>query len=272
MSLFNLLNQNPAMSNSKGNAFPLWYVDNNFEIFAVANDGSSQSKSKSSFASKVAVSEDGTVWALSVTPDPDGGGAKLFWSNGDGNWTEINTPDPGGVGISGYTGSSCIYNDWDGNLRSMNTDGTSSVLFNAGETPLVEAAYGGGMIWCLKPPSAGQIPVLSYSSDNGSSWKEFAGDIYPYGLSVSYNGDCYATDQNFNPMYYSKDGSSSASAGSGIDGKTLSIAFANWCFALGIDANENGNLIYEWQDEAGGTFRATAARGMSIAASYYLNE
>jgi hypothetical protein len=235
----------------------------------LTHSGASNSKSKSDFASKVAISEDGTVWALSLTPDPDGGGAKLFWSDGDGNWTEINTPDPGGVGISGYTGSSCIYTDWDGNLRSMDTNGTSSILFQGDSTPILEAAYGGSMIWALKSPKAGEIPVLSYSSDKGSTWNTFAGNVYPYGLSVSYQGDCYAIDQNFNPMYYSKDGSSSGSAGSGLDGKALTIAFANWCFALSIDANQDGNLIYEWQDEAGGTFRATAARGMSIAASYY---
>ena len=77
------------MSNQKGNQYPLWGINNNYEVFVLKTDGSTETMSKNDFAMDIAVSEDGTVWVLSTEPDPDGGGAKIYWSNGDNTWNEI---------------------------------------------------------------------------------------------------------------------------------------------------------------------------------------
>ena len=130
------------MSNSKGNTYPVWGVNPDFQVFAVDKSGTVHSKSKVDFAYSVAVSEDGTVWALSSTPDPDGGGSKIFWSNGDGNWTEINTSDPGGVRIAGGQNDTCIYLTWDGDLRLLDTNTNNKSIYN--NPSLVEFDYGGG--------------------------------------------------------------------------------------------------------------------------------
>lgn len=256
------------MSNSKGNAFPLWGINIDYQVFAVDTSGNVHSKSKRDFAYSVAVSEDGTVWALSIAPDPDGGGSKLFWSDGDGNWTEINTSDPGGVRVCGGQNDTCIYSTGNGDLRLLDTNTNNKLIYS--NPSLVEFDYGGGILWGILPNKEGGIPTLHYSDSNNINWKEFAGSVSPYGLSANYEGNCAATF-SFNPMVYSKDGSSSYSGGSGLEGKAMQATFKNWNFVLSIEANENGNLIYEWVDEQGGSFEQTNARASQIAASYHKN-
>lgn len=254
------------MSNSKGNAYPVWGVNINFQVFAVDASGKVHAKSNENFATSVAISEDGTVWALSITPDPDGGGAKLFWSNGDGQWTEIDTPDPGGIQVSGAKDDTCLYLTYDGELRLLDTNANNKVFYT--NEYLVEFDYGGGMIWALFPDKPGGMATLHYSDYNTLDWKEFEGQVYPFSLSVSYSGDCYGVN-DFNPMYYSKDGKSSGSAGSGLDRETVQISFKNWTYALSTDINSEGNLICEWVDTKGGTFEGIGVRGSRIAASYF---
>ncbi len=254
------------MSNSKGNQYPVWGINFNYEVFAVDTNGHANTMSDANFAMKVAISEDGTVWALSTTPDPDGGGSKLFWSNGDGNWTEINTADPGGVSISGGEGDKCYYLTYDGEIRSMDTSGNSTAVYQGNY--IVDFDYGAGMFWAIMPEQAGGIPCLQYTSASDISWKAFHGNPEPFSISADYQGNCIAI-AGFDPVYYSKDGTSTGSAGAGVAGKALQISAKNWTFLVSTDANANGNLLYEWQDIAGGTFEALAARGMSVAASYY---
>ena len=168
------------MANTKGNAYPLWIIKPNYEVFAVNTDQSTVSKSNDNFALSIAIAEDGTVWVLSLTPDPDGGGSKLFWSDGDGNWNEINTSQIQVVLVSaGYTGSSCIVfglrivycERWD-------TDGTSTVLYNNPEIPLFNVEYGGGMIWACRSPKQSETPVLSYLFRPGKNLERFLWKFY----------------------------------------------------------------------------------------------
>ena len=133
------------MSNQKGNQYPLWFISNNYQVFAGDSSGKAHSMSDQMFAMDISISEDGTVWVLSTTPDPDGGGSKLFWSDGDSNWNEINTPDPGGVAIAGGTGSSCYYLDYDSNIRTMDTNGASNVVYSKNYVESID--YGGGYFW-----------------------------------------------------------------------------------------------------------------------------
>jgi predicted heme/steroid binding protein len=255
------------MSNSKGNNFPLWGVNNAYQVFAVDNSGAVKTMSKENFAFSVSVSADGTVWALSTTPDPDGGGAKIFWSNGDDQWNEINTPDPGALRIAGAEGDTCLYLTYDGEVRLLDTNSNNKVYYK--NQSLIDFDYGEGMIWGIFPEKPGDIPTLHYSDYNNLNWKEFAGNISPYSISVGYAGDCYGI-QDLSPKYYSKDGQSTGSAGAGLDGKSLQISFKNWSYVLSTDANLDGNLVYEWVDTQGGVFQATAVRGISIAASYHV--
>ena len=254
------------MSNSKGNQYPVWGINTNYQVFAINTDGHANTMSDINFAMRVVISEDGIVWALSYTPDPDGGGAKLFWSNGDANWTEINTADPGGVRISGGEGDKCYYLTYDGEIRSMDTSGNSTSVYKGNY--IVDFDYGADMFWAIMPEQAGGIPCLQYTHAAAISWKAFQGNPEPYSISTDYQGNCIAI-ADFNPVYYSKDGSSTGSAGGGVAGRALQISAKNWTFLVSTDANTDGNLSYEWQDIAGGTFEAMSVRGMSVAASYY---
>ena len=128
----NIFIKNPLiffkMANSKGNQYPNWTISNQGEVFAIDTTNTATSKSKKDFAASIGVSEDGTIWAISYEPDPDGGGSKLYWSNGDGNWTEIDTPDPGGIYQStGADNEGCIYKTFDGLLIRMTTQCQSKI-------------------------------------------------------------------------------------------------------------------------------------------------
>ena len=254
------------MSNSKGNQYPLWGISISYQVFAVNTDGHATTMSNVSFAMSMAVSEDGTVWVLSTTPDPDGGGSKLFWSNGDGNWTEINTTDPGGVSIAGGEGDKCYYLTSDSEIRSMDTSGNSVSIYKGNY--IADFDYGGGMFWALMPEQSGGAPYLQYTPASAISWKVFQGKPQPASISANYQGNCLAVT-SADPVYYSKDGSSTNSAGAGVAGKAFIISAKNWTFLLSTDVNSEGNLLYEWQDIAGGTFLPMSVRGMKLAASYY---
>lgn len=256
------------MANTKGNAYPLWGVNSNYQIFAAGTNHQEIAMSNEGFAMDIAVSEDGTVWALSTVPDPDGGGAKLFWGNGSSEWTEISTSDPGGISIAGYLADSCLYLDMAGNLRSMNTAGESKLLFQ--NDSLIDFDYGGGYLWAVFPKAAGEIPVLQFSpSSPALQFKVFSGDVSPISLAVDYDGNAHGV-VDYSPMTYSKDGHSAFSAGADANDETLAITFKNWAYILSTDVNENGNVVSIWEDEAGGLFKKTNLRASVIETTYYL--
>lgn len=254
------------MSNSKGNQYPVWGINDKDQVFAVDTNGTTHNMSNENFASSIGIAEDGTVWVLSMIPDPDGGGARLFWSNGDSIWNEINTPDPGGVDISGGLGSNCFYRTFDGEIRTMSTGGTGRSYYNGKYISAFD--YGGGMVWALMPETEGGIPCLQFANVDVLQWKPFAGNPEPSSISVDYQGNCQAIN-DADPVYYSKDGVSTGSSGTGVNGKAFIISSKTWTFLMSTELNENGNLFYEWQDIAGGTYMPMAARGSRIAASHY---
>ncbi|MEM7574609.1 MAG: hypothetical protein AAF433_17015 [Bacteroidota bacterium] len=255
------------MANTKGNAYPLWGVNSNYQIFAADTNHQEIAMSNEDFAMDVAVSEDGTVWALSTVPDPDGGGAKLFWGNGTNQWKEINTSDPGGVSIAGYLGDSCLYKDTAGNLRSMNTAGESKLLFH--NPALIDFDYGGGYLWAVFPKATGEIPILQFaSSSNDLQFKVFSGDVSPTSIAVDYAGNGHGV-VDYSPMTYSKDGHSAFSAGADANGATLAITYKNWSYILSTDVNEHGNVVCIWEDQAGGLFQKTNLRASVIETTYY---
>ena len=115
------------------------------------------------------------------------------------------------------------------------------------------------------------MPKLYYSSAGVLSWNAFAGDPQPNSISVGYQGNCYAVDEQGDPVYYSTDGSSSGSAGGGAQGKGLQISFKNWNYLLTNNYSPTtfGNLVYVWEDTQGGEFKATAVTAMKVLATYH---
>lgn len=257
------------MANSKGNAYPLWMITNRFQIQSVDSQQTVTNHSNENFAMEVGISEDGTVWILSTEPDPDGGGAKVYWSNGDNNWNEITTSDPGGVQICGYTGSSCIILTGQGQLLSIDTDGSSQELFSYSDGFVAEFDYGGGKIWAILSTKHGDIPCLHYADAGSSlSWNKVGDEVYNiYSLSVGQSGRCFGTE-DYKPVYYDTDGTN-GSAGAFGNHNALSISVKNGNFVLSADADYDGNLVYEWTTENEGSYSATNLRAMRLCATYY---
>lgn len=253
------------MSNSKGNTYPALVISNDYQVFGIDSQQQKHSLSNTDFAMDIGISEDGTIWVLSLTPDPDGGGARIFWSNGDGNWNEISTSDPGGIRISGGSGSSCYYLTSEGVIRTLDTNGTSSVYDSSNY--YLEFDYGGGYVWAVFSKN-GHIPQLYFSEASNLSWKAFNGEPQPFSISVNYQGNCVAVN-DFSPITYSKDGSSTYSPGSGADSKTIQISSKSWTYLVSIDANAEGNLLFSWVDQQGGMFEQMAVRAYKVLATHY---
>jgi len=251
---------------ANGNNYPAWLISNENELFTLNPDGSTTSRSEKGFAKDVGIAEDGTVWVLANEPDPDGGGGKIFWGSGDGNWTEVQTKDPGGAKISGYTGSKCIYLTNDGFVISMDTNNQSAVVFELSEA--FDFDYGGGFFWGIFSDKEGEKPILHLAKEGGQ-WTEFQGDVTPTSLSVNYNGDCYAVLDN-DPMGFESDGKTSFNDGdTNSDGKTLQITFKNTYYLLSTNCTEQGNEVMVWEDVDGGTWKSTGAFAAKVISTWY---
>ncbi len=255
------------MANSKGNAYPLWIISNNQQVQSVDSKQTVTNQSNEGFALEIGISEDGTVWVLSTDPDPDGGGAKVFWSNGDNNWNEIATSDPGGMQICGYTGSSCLIMSGNGQLMSIDTDGSSNVIYDTGI--ILDFDYGNGLIWAIMAENAGDIASLHYTKTNTPlSWTKVGDDVYDLlSLSVNEAGRCFGVEGP-KPVYYDTDGST-GSAGAFGDHIAISISVKNGNFVLSNDGKPEGNLLYEWTSESGGTYSSMNIRAAKICSTYY---
>ena len=258
------------MSNSKYNCYPAILISNTYQVHGWNPDQSTNDLSDPGFASAVAISDDGTLWAISTTPDPDGGGGKLYWSDVGAEWNEISTNDPGGIAITGGSGSSCYFLTTSGAIWTMDTNGTGKKVFD--DHLVIEMDAGGGYIWVIMSENGG-IPALYYSPIGATfNFQKFPiGDnATPYSLSVNFEGNCFAVE-NDNPVYYGKDGTSKGSAGTGLDGKAMAISNKKNNFALSIyDTNSDGNLIYEWTTQNQGSYSATSTRTNTILSTYYV--
>jgi len=259
------------MSNAKGNVYPFLIISQDYQVIGVQSDGKQTPLSEKNFAGNFGISEDGTIWVLSLTADPDGGGAKLFWSNGDSKWNEINTSDPGGIIISGGAGDSCYFITAMDELWSMNPQGQGQKLYDGAN--IYSMDYGGNFLWAVLSDKPGEIPALHFaSSDSPTSWTKFdmGNASSPFSISVGYEGNCYGVADG-NPMYYSNDGHSSGSAGGGADGIALETSFKKWNYLLtaNIDIQGTpGNEIMKWVDTQGGIFQTTNVYAYKVLATY----
>lgn len=251
-----------------GNNYPLWAIGANNQILALdPSTNTFVTKSDNDFAFDLSVSEDGIVWVISTIPDPNGG-AKIFWSPGDGTWKEMQKPTKEATSISGTTHNNCIYISESGDIIQLNTDGTSRTIIYG--SVITEIDYGGGYYWAIFPTQPGGIPCLQLApvSAGNLMWTPFAGNPIPNSLSVSYYGDCYAVN-DFTSMFYSKDGKTTAVSGAGANGMALQVTFKNTYYLLSTNANSNGNEIMIWVDQQGGIWQDTGLRAIKISSSYY---
>ncbi|MEM9548526.1 MAG: hypothetical protein AAGA77_21250 [Bacteroidota bacterium] len=257
------------MGNTKGNAYPLWIINNEGMVQSVDSQQKLTNQSKSDFAIDIGISEDGTVWVLSNEADPDGGGARVYWSNGDSTWNEIATKDPGGIMICGYTGSSCLILTDSGSLLNIQTDGSSALIYAEGSNYMAEFAYGGDKIWAMMNTKEGDIPSLHYANlGDFTTWHSVGDEVYYLNsLSVGQTGRCFGIEDDL-PVYYDTDGST-GSAGSMGSHFAINISVKNGNFVLSADGNPNGNLVYEWTSYNEGSYSAMNIRAFKICATYY---
>ena len=113
---------------------------------------------------------------------------------------------------------------------------------------------------------------MHYAQTGGDtlSFSAFEGNPTPYSISASYSGDCNGV-ANFDPLYYSKDGKSSGSSGSGADGKALQVSSKNWTYLVSTEIGPNNdNIIMAWVDTQGGIYENTSFEGIRVAATYNL--
>jgi hypothetical protein len=256
------------MPNTNGNIYPLWMVSADDQVFARDDQGNLLGKSNVNFARDISLSEDGIVWLLSNTPDPDGGG-KIFWGTGDGNWNEINTKAPGAVRIAGAGPSTCLYIAPDQSIWNINTNGESKQIYNS--SPVYDLDTGGGFTWALMAPQPGKQPALYYTSFGVSplEWHPFEGSPSPANFSVAYNACCYGVVNN-NVVFFSSDGKTSNPYGTGAGNQALRVSFKNWMALVSTRASEKGNEVMLWKDVNGGTYYDAGFTAARVASSYYL--
>ena len=254
-------------TNVNGNIYPVWGINSDNQVFAVDANNAVHLLSDVNFAEVIAISESGIIWAISGVPDPDSGSV-LYWSKGDGNWTAAGNV-PGAVILTGGAGDGAVYGTEDGQIWTVTPDSYGEKIDDIQD--LQELDYGGGNLWAVFPEKPGGPACLQFTNTSQipAVWKPFAGSPNVSGISANYSGDCYAAS-DFNPMFYSQDGQSSNSAGSGANGATLALTFKNTFYLLSTSADENGNKVMTWVDEMGGVFQDAGFQAIQVLASYYL--
>lgn len=259
------------MANSKGNNFPVWFIAGDQTVYARDAQGVNHPMSPAGFAKDLGISTDGTIWAVSNKPDPDGGGGALFWCNGDGNWNPIESSAPGGIHISGDGGiglpSSGLYISSDFTLWNVFTDNSGGQLQIPG--PLFAFDTGAGYAWAVVPDQESGIPYLNFMNVGGGDvqWTKFGPGLTPTGISVSYNGDCYGILDG-NPTFFSKDGVTYNSAGAGADGIGLQMSFKNTIYLVTTNVLDQGNQVMIWVDEQGGVFQDAGFQAAVVLSTY----
>ncbi len=255
------------MSNTNGNNYPAWGIDFENRVFAMDSSYAVYPMSDPDFAELIAISDQGIIWVLSTSPDPSSGSV-LYWGKGDGNWTPVGNV-PGAVDLTGGAGTGAVYVTEDCQIWTIDISGEGEMVDKIAD--LQDLDYGGGYLWAVFPPNTGGPAVLQLSDTSviPAKWQVFKGPANPSSISVGYTGDCYGA-AGFDPVYYSKDGQTTGSAGSGADGSTLEVTFKNNIYLLSTNGNEKGNDVLIWVDTQGGVFEPTGVQAIQILASYSL--
>ena len=250
-----------------GNNYVLWCLNTSSQVIAIDTNGNSITKSTPEFATQLGISENGTVWALSTEDDPDGGGAKIFWSEGDGNWNEIATSDPGGIKLCGYINDECLYQTSQGAIFRLNTDGAASHYYNVPGDIILSFDYGGGYFWASLIQN-GNAPKLSFAPINKLSLRPVNYESAPSSFSVNSHGDCVAL-LNGNPVIFPSGGGQPTHLGASINGMGMLISSKSWSYLLSLVADVHGNKILKWVDEQGGIWQDTGWHASRVLSTYH---
>lgn len=251
----------------QGNDYKLWIINPQNQVCYVNLRGQTITVSEAGFASDIAISEDGVIWAMTTTPDPDGGGAEIAWLDKDQVWQTIRSKAPGAFDITGGREDQCIYRTSSGVLYRMDTQGNSKIIYDS--NPIFSIDFGGSMVWGVFPDQPGKIPQLHYADYSESlQWNEYMGIQSPSSLSVNYKGDCVGI-QNFDPFVYQLPGNSRI-FGSGVHEKVAQISFKHSPYLLVAEPSIEGNPIYRWDDDEDGIWVNTGLKGNRILSTYYI--
>lgn len=256
------------MTNLNGNVYLAWGINAQNQVFAVDTNNKTHTMSDANFAEMIGISENGIIWAVSTVPDPPSG-SYLYWSAGDGKWTPaVNVP--GVMFMTGGGPDVAVVCTEDGAVWYVNIDGSSVLVDKIQDVQALD--FGGAYLWAVFPTKPGGPACLQFSNlmEQPMSWTTFNGSPEPENISVCYSGDCYGV-VDFNPIYYSHDGSSTGSAGTGAAGITLAQSFKNTWYLLSTVADKNGNEVMIWEDVAGGTFSNAGFKAIQVLGTYYLN-
>lgn len=250
----------------QGNHYKLWIISLQNEVCYINAQGEAIAVSEEGFASNIAISEEGVIWAMTTLPDPDGGGVKIAWLDRNLTWHIINTIDPGAFGITGGREDECIYRTSSGVVIKMDTQGNGETIYDS--DPVHSLDYGGSMLWGSFTDRTGAITRLQYADYSDSlRWNEFMEIQSPTSLCVNYRGDCVGIE-NFNPFVYQLP-ETSRIFGSGAKIKAMQISFKHNPYLLGAAPTIHGNPIYEWTDAEGGTWVDTGVKGNRVLSTYY---
>ncbi|WP_373550361.1 hypothetical protein [Haliscomenobacter sp.] len=254
------------MPNTNANVYPALGINAQNQVFGVDANNNIHTLSNEGFAQVIAISENGTIWAIST--DPLSGGAQLSWSTGDGNWTAFSNV-PGAVLLTGSRADSALYYTESQTLWTIQTSGQGEQI---GQMPEVQDLdYGGGYLWMIAPIAPNGDACLQFTSMEGPmfNWKPFSGYSEPSSISVNYAGNCYGVDGSFSPMYYLNDGVSTGSAGDGATTSSLEVSFKNTFYVLSTNGNEKGNDVLVYKGDGPGSFVSAGFQAIQVLGTYY---
>ncbi|MEP2936415.1 MAG: hypothetical protein ABJM06_11590 [Gilvibacter sp.] len=232
------------MANSKGNKYPLWTITPDGVVNAIDAMGKATKMSEPNFATDIGISDDGTVWITSTQPDADGGGQKIYYSDGDSNWNEINTAAPGGFVIAGAGKDGCVYltNQYD--LYAIDTKATSKNDALKLDANVFDINCGGGYFWALKPAKEGEAAVLQFcKATTPLKWQVFEGNLMPSSISVTASGTCFALLDDL-PFEFDLDGKTKKQVIPGSTQTAIQISYKNYSnVIMALEPTIKGNQL-----------------------------
>ena len=259
------------MANYKGNRFPIWAIEVDGTVVAYDAMATRNQMSEAGFASSIAISVDGTVWAVTFEPDPDGGGQKVYFSDGSSNWTEITGKAPGAVAVAGTAKGDSVIITNDYLLYAIEQDNGFLKL----DKEVYAIDCGAGKFWALKPLKEGGIPVLQYCvATTPLQWKVFEGNLTPTSISVDAAGECWALLDGV-PYKFKLDGKTKQPVIPGAKLNAIQISCKDYTNAIlsGTDITEKGNLFLQYNSSPTiepSYLPVKGIRASSMLTSYYV--
>ncbi len=251
----------------QGNHYKLWIINVQNQVCYIDDENQVNAVSEEGFASDIAISEGGVIWALTSTPDPDGGGAEIAWLDRHQTWHTI-TNDSGAFEITGGREDQCVFRTSSGTLHTIDTQGLGRTICDTHSVRSMDC--GGGRVWALLSDRTGGIPQLHYAEYSESlQWNKFAGIQNPTSISVNDRGECTGI-QGYMPFEYQLPGGIQR-LDARICPRALQVSFKSNRYLLSAHPTRHGNAIYEWNESRDGFWMDTGLKGKRILSTYYSN-